>query len=138
MTPPSQSHVNSIAASPIDLADSQTLSSIRIPNQSPATGRARITVVLSPGVRVVIPIEPQCTNSELHAEAIRRAKQLKVPCDFDNTVLCIGSPGGTIAFGEDLVLEVSDLAKESTFYLSLVEQCSSSTVSALACLVHDI
>jgi hypothetical protein len=140
MGPRSRSRAGSRTASLVDLTDSRSLSSIRASNDSPATGRARVTVVLSTGAKVIIPIEPLCTNSELHAEAIRRARQLKLPCNFDNTVLCIGSHGGAIAFGEDLVLEVSDLAEDNTFYLSSTDECTGSTVSLLwstFCLISD-
>src|SRR5271169_3444850 len=87
MRPRSQSRAASSTASLVDLTDSRSLTSIGTCNESPATGRPRVTVVLSTGAKVIIPIEPRCTSSELHAEAIRRAKKLKIPCNFDNTVL---------------------------------------------------
>ena len=138
MGPKSRSHADSHTASLVELTDSGSITSVRTSNESPATGRARVTVVLSTGAKVIIPIDPLCTNSELHAEAIRRAKGLNVPCNFENTVLCIGSHGGAIVFGEDLVLEVSDLAEDNTFYLSPADQCIGSTVSLLwSDFLHD-
>src|SRR5271154_4460193 len=140
MRPRSQSRAASSTGSLVDLTDSRSLTSIGTCNESPATGRPRVTVVLSTGAKVIIPIEPRCTSSELHAEAIRRAKRLKMPCDLDNTVLCIGSPGGAIVFEEDLVLEISDLAEDNTFYLSSAEQCTGSIVSVLwstLCMFSD-
>src|SRR5271154_953510 len=131
MRPRSQSRAASSTGSLVDLTDSRSLTSIGTCNESPATGRPRVTFVLSTGAKVIIPIEQRCTSSELHAEAIRRAKRLKIPCNFDNTVLCIGSPGGAIVFGEDLVLEISDLAEDNTFYLSPADQCTGSIVSVL-------
>lgn len=90
---------------------------------NPASVRVRIIVVLPNGSKVVIPMEPTSKVSELEAETVRRATVLRLPFDPDS-VLRLGSRTGAIAFGDDSIEDVLDLADNSTFWFSSIQNSS--------------
>lgn len=89
----------------------------------PASGRTRVIVVLPNDSKIVIPISLTSTVSELQAEALRRATILHLPFD-PSSVLHLGSRTGAIAFEEDLIEDVLDLADDGTFWLSSIQESS--------------
>lgn len=94
--------------------------------------RIRAIVVLPNGSKIAIPIPASATILNLQAEALRRAKALRLPYAEDNTVLHLGARNGPIAFGEDLIEDVLDLATDNTFWLISLEETlqSASLVSS--------
>lgn len=78
-------------------------------------------IVLPGGSKIVIPIGMTSTVSQLQAEALRRARVMGFPFEQESFVLLLGSRTGAIAFEEDLIEDVLDLAAEHTFWLSSIE-----------------
>lgn len=93
----------------------------------------RVFVVLPNGSKIIIPLDASSTVSQLQSEALRRAKVLRLPYAEDNTVLHLGARDGPIAFEEDLVEDVLDLADDNTFWLVSLEH----TLQTTTIVSHD-
>lgn len=87
----------------------------------PASDRVRVIVVLPNGSKIVIPIGLTSTVSELQTEALRRATVLRLLFEPEGSVLHIGSINGAIAFEEDLIEDVLDLADDNTLWLGSIQ-----------------
>lgn len=101
----------------------------------PTSDRVRVIVVLPNGSKIVIPTSLTSTVSELQTEALRRAIVLRLPFEPEDSVLHIGSINGAIAFEEDLIEDVLDLADDNTLWLSSIQD-SLSAIS-LVSFGHD-
>ncbi|KAH0538551.1 hypothetical protein FGG08_004884 [Glutinoglossum americanum] len=73
---------------------------------SSTRGPTKVVVTLYGATKIVIPIDPSTTVSELQSEASRRAHILKLPTPPGELVLRLESEDGPIAFPEDNILDI--------------------------------
>lgn len=92
-------------------------------SSSLGTKPLRVSVNLSNGNRILVPINGESTVAQLVAESARRATALNLPYDANEATL--RSHDGSILFGEDSLQDVLDLAKHNDLYLGRAETQSS-------------
>lgn len=67
--------------------------------------------------KIVVPVLPSATISELQFEAVRRARILGLDIPSTDLVLHQESPDGPIAFAEDYVEDIVDSSVPNTFWV---------------------
>lgn len=78
--------------------------------------KAKFNVCLENGKKIAVPISGTATVTELHFEAIRRARRAGVSSTVDETLL--EADGGTILFREDLLEDLFDLTQRNILHLA--------------------
>lgn len=84
----------------------------------------RVSVNLSNGARILVPINGESTVAQLVTESARRAISLNLPYDPNEATLRLHD--GSILFGEDCLKDVLDLAENSDLFLGRAETQPSS------------
>lgn len=87
----------------------------------------RVSVSLSNGARILVPISGESTVAQLVAESARRATAMSLPYDANDTVF--RSHDGSILFEEDCLKDILDLAESPHLFLGRIEAQSSRSAS---------
>lgn len=91
------------------------------------TNPTRVSVSLSNGARILIPISVESTVAQLVAESARRATAMNLPYDANDTVF--RSHDGSILFDEDCLKDILDLAETPYLFLGRMKAKSARSAS---------
>ena len=108
---------------PLSITTEQTVLLNHDSNSSLRTKRLRVSVNLSNGARILVPITGESTVAQLVAESVRRATALNIPYEFNKATLRLHD--GSILFGEDSLEGLLDLAEKPDLFLVRAQAQSS-------------
>lgn len=109
---------------PSSITREQNVLVSRDSDTSLGTKPLRVSVNLSHGARILVPINGESTVAQLVTESARRAIALNLPYDPNEATL--RSHDGSILFGEDSLKDVLDLAENPDLFLGRAETQPSS------------